>query len=118
MSMATDIAAAATALEALLDQTCTVSTPGAATADAYGGETPGAATTATAICLVDDPSGADQQVAERLGVVIDATIWLKAGTAVEPTSTITVNGHAYQVSYVNADARRTLVRALCRRLVS
>jgi SPP1 family predicted phage head-tail adaptor len=112
-----EIARAAAALEVLLDQSCTVSTPGTATADAYGGETPGAATTQTVICRVDAPTGVDQTVASRLGVVIDAVIRLKRGTVVTSADTITVNGRDYAVSFVNADeADQTMVRTLCRRV--
>ena len=115
--MNTLVARAASALELLLNQSCTVSTPGAATADDYGGETPGASTTQTVICRVDTPTGADQTVASRLGVVIDAVIRLKRGTVVTSADTITVNGRDYAVSYVNADeAEQTMVRCGCRRV--
>lgn len=118
MSVASLLTAAASVLEALLTDTCTVSTPGTPSANAYGGEDAGTPTTASAICKVDDPSGTDQQTAARASAVVDAVIWLKRGTSVTEQSTITVNGHAYAVSYVNTDAQRTLVRAACRRVIA
>lgn len=103
---------------AILSQTCTISTPGTPTANAYGGEDAGTPTTATARCKVDDLTGSDQKIAERLGVVADTTIWLEVAAVVTPTCTITVNGHAYAVSYVNEDAQRMAVRAVCRRVIT
>jgi subtilase family serine protease len=122
MSIASITAMAASALEYLLDQTCTVSTPGTATANAYGGEDPGTPTTQTGIpCRVDSPTGGDQKIAERLGVVINAAVSLKLGTAVGSTGSITTerSGNVYQVNFTNEDeSDRTMVRCGCKRVES
>lgn len=119
MSIASITAMAAKALEVLLDQSCTVTTPGDEVDDAAGGTTPGTTSSQTVICRVDTPSGSDQTVAERLGVVMDTIIMLKAGTVVSPRATIAVNGHTYDVTYSNEDAsNQTVTRCGCRRVMS
>ena len=111
----TQIRAQATAS---LDQTCTVSTPGAESIDAAGGTTLGTPTTESVSCRVATPNGSDQRIAERLGVVIDAMITVPHGTTVDREATIAVSGGGtYEVVIPNDDESwKTAVRVGCRRV--
>lgn len=102
---------------AVMPASCTVSNPAAEVDDAYGGTTPGTPTTAVVACRVGSPNASDQQVADRLGIVVDAALTLPYGTTVSNRATITcaTNGKSYEVIYVNTEqSSQTAVRALCR----
>jgi SPP1 family predicted phage head-tail adaptor len=103
---------------ASLDQTCTVSTPGAESIDAAGGTTQAAPSTASVSCRVATPNGSDQKIAERLGVVIDAMVTVPHGTSVDREATIIVSGGGtYEVVIPNDDQSwKTAVRVGCRRV--
>ena len=100
---------------ALMDKSATVTNPGTATANAYGGEDAGTATTVTTVCRVAPPTAADQRTAERVGQVVDTVVTLPYGTAVTDQSTIAVGSLSYAVTYFNTEeSRQTAVRAFCR----
>lgn len=106
---------------ASLDKTCVVTTPDAEVDDASGGTTPGTATTATVACRVATPTGSDQRVAERLGVVMDAVITLPFGTVIDRRGTIAISGGpTYEIVYANStgandeQSYQTAVRVFCR----
>lgn len=98
---------------------CVVSTPAAEVIDAAGGTTPGSTTTATVACRVGVPSGNDQKVAERLGLVVDAMITMPYGTSAPERGTIevTTTGKTYEIVRDNSEqSYQTAVRVMARQV--
>lgn len=96
--------------------TCVVTTPGVETDNAYGGTTPGVATTESVACRVGVPNANDQVIADRLSVRVSDILTLPYGTAVSPRGAIAVTetGKDYDVTYVNTEqSYQTAVRVFC-----
>lgn len=105
---------------ASFDKTCVVSVPAADTDDDAGGTTPGTPTATTVNCRVGSPSGSDQRIADRIGIVMDTVLTLPYATTVTNRSTIVAsNGKSYDVTYVNDEqSYQTAVRVYARSIRS
>lgn len=104
---------------AALDKVCVVGNPAIDVDDAAGGTTPGAATETTVACRIGSPRATDQEVADRLGTVVDTVITMPQGTTVSDRATITCAGRSFEVTNVNTEqSSQTAVRAACRSIRS
>ena len=102
---------------AAMPLTCTVVTRAAETSDSYGGTDAPSESTVSVACRIGPPNGSDQQVAERLGVVVDAVVTLPYGTTVPQRGRVEQGGRAYEVVTTNDEqAYQVAVRVLCRRI--
>ena len=106
---------------ASFDKICVVSNPGAEVDDLAGGTTPGTPTETTVNCRIGSPRAIDQEVANRLGIVVDTMVTLPYGTTVSNRATITctTNGKSYEVTHINTEqSYQTAVRAMCQSIRS